>query len=77
MPFITGTLSKLKDSSSFTGSAFLLFGDFLAGDVIPFNQLALLGGYKKMRGYYEGRLITHYSYNHTIQNQKKCNIRNA
>ena len=35
--------------------AFNLFGDFLAGDVIPFNQLALMGGNKKMRGYYEGR----------------------
>lgn len=35
--------------------AFNLFADFLAGDDIPFNQLALLGGNKKMRGYYEGR----------------------
>ena len=35
--------------------AFNLFGDFLVGDKIPFNQLALIGGNKKMRGYYEGR----------------------
>ena len=35
--------------------AFNLFGDFLAGDEIPFNQLALIGGNKKIRGYYEGR----------------------
>ena len=35
--------------------AFNLLGDFLAGDRVPFNQLALIGGNKKMRGYYEGR----------------------
>lgn len=35
--------------------AFNLFGDFLVGNGIPFNQLALLGGNKRMRGYYEGR----------------------
>ncbi len=35
--------------------AFNVFCDFLDGSNIPFNQLALLGGNKKMRGYYEGR----------------------
>ena len=35
--------------------AFNLFADFLMGNQIPFNQLAMLGGNKKMRGYYEGR----------------------
>ena len=31
-----------------------LFGETIIGDP-PFNQLALLGGTKRMRGYYEGR----------------------
>jgi outer membrane translocation and assembly module TamA len=35
--------------------AFNLFADFVNGSTIPFSQLALLGGNKKMRGYYEGR----------------------
>ena len=35
--------------------AFNLFADFVNGNAIPFSQLALLGGNKKMRGYYEGR----------------------
>jgi hemolysin activation/secretion protein len=30
------------------------FVDFLSGDV-PFQQLALIGGPRKMRGYFEGR----------------------
>jgi hypothetical protein len=32
-----------------------VFADFVNGNAIPFNHLALLGGNKKMRGYYEGR----------------------
>ena len=35
--------------------AFNLFADFVNGSAVPFSQLALLGGNKKMRGYYEGR----------------------
>lgn len=35
--------------------AFNVFADFVRGNTIPFNHLALLGGNKKMRGYYEGR----------------------
>lgn len=34
--------------------AFQLFGDFTSGKV-PFNQLPLIGGAKRMRGFYEGR----------------------
>jgi len=34
--------------------AFNLFGDFVSGSV-PFNQLPLIGGAKRMRGFYEGR----------------------
>lgn len=34
--------------------AFQVFIDAMAGDV-PFNQLALLGGISRMRGYYEGQ----------------------
>ncbi len=33
--------------------AFNFYGDFIAGDP-PFNQMALLGGSKRMRGYIEG-----------------------
>jgi hemolysin activation/secretion protein len=35
--------------------AFNFYGE-LTGGTAPFNQLALLGGNKKMRGYFEGRL---------------------
>ncbi|MEM6317311.1 MAG: BamA/TamA family outer membrane protein [Bacteroidota bacterium] len=35
--------------------AFNLYGEFTGG-VAPFNQLALLGGNRKMRGYFEGQL---------------------
>ena len=35
--------------------AFNIFADFVHGNTVPFSQLALLGGNKKMRGYYEGR----------------------
>jgi outer membrane protein assembly factor BamA len=32
-----------------------LFGDFVSQQSVPFNHLALMGGNKRMRGYYEGR----------------------
>lgn len=32
-----------------------LYGDFVSKQNVPFNHLALMGGNKRMRGYYEGR----------------------